>query len=66
MRLLTKNLFPHQKFNHFPCTYQLGRKDNLFKHYKHFKRLFPELYNYMPMTYILPNDSESFEHEFKK
>ena len=66
MRLLTKNLFPFQKFNHFPCTYQLGRKDNLFKHYKHFKRLFPELYNYMPMTYILPNDSESFEHEFKK
>ena len=66
MRLLTKNLFPFQKFNHFPCTYQLGRKDNLFKHYKHFKRLFPELYNYMPMTYILPNDSETFEHEFKK
>ena len=66
MRLLTKNLFPFQKFNHFPCTYQLGRKDNLFKHYKHFKRLFPELYNYMPVTYILPNDSENFEHEFKK
>ena len=66
MRLLTKNLFPHQKFNHFPCTYQLGRKDNLFKHYKHFRRLFPELYNYMPVTYILPNDSESFEYEFKK
>ena len=66
MRLLTKNLFPFQKFNHFPCTYQLGRKDNLFKHYKHFKRLFPEIYNYMPITYILPNDSENFEHEFKK
>ena len=66
MRLLTKNLFPFQKFNHFPCTYQLGRKDNLFKHYKHFKRLFPELYNYMPITYILPNDSENFEHEYKK
>ena len=66
MRLLTKNLFPYQKFNHFPCTYQLGRKDNLFKHYKHFKRLFPEFYNYMPVTYILPKDSEIFEHEFKK
>ena len=66
MRLLTKNLFPHQKFNHFPCTYQLGRKDNLFKHYKHFRRLFPDLYNYMPVTYILPNDSEIFDYEFKK
>ena len=66
MRLLTKNLFPHQKFNHFPCTYQLGRKDNLFKHYKYFRRLFPDLYNYMPVTYILPNDSEIFEYEFKK
>ena len=66
MKLLTKNLFPYQKFNHFPSTYQLGRKDNLFKHYKHFKRLFPELYNYMPITFILPNDSENFENEFKK
>jgi len=66
MKLITKNLFPHQKFNHFPSTYQLGRKDNLFKHYKHFKRLFPDLYNYMPMTFILPSDSENFEHEFKK
>ena len=66
MRLLTKNLFPYQKFNHFPCTYQLGRKDNLFKHYKHFKRLFPDLYNYMPMTFILPNDSDNFEYEYKK
>ena len=66
MKLLIKNLFPFQKFNHYPSTYQLGRKDNLFKHYKHFRRLFPDLYNYMPVTYILPNDSKNFEIEFKK
>ena len=66
MRLLTKNLFPFQKFNHFPCTYQLGRKDNLFKHFKSFKRLVPDLYNYIPSTYILPMDSNNFEAELKK
>ena len=66
MRLLIRNLYPYQKFNHFPCTYQLGRKDNLYKHYKQFKRIAPELYNYIPPTYILPLDTENFEIELKK
>ena len=66
MRLLIRNLAKYQKFNHFPCTYQLGRKDNLFKHFKSFKRLVPDLYNYIPSTYILPMDSNNFEAELKK
>ena len=66
MRLLIRNLSLYQKFNHFPCTYQLGRKDNLYKHFKQFKRLAPDVYNYIPPTYILPMDSENFEMELKK
>ena len=66
MRLLIRNLTIYQKFNHFPCTYQLGRKDNLYKHYKYFKRIVPDLFNYMPQTFILPMDTENFETELKK
>ena len=65
MRLLIRSLSLNQKFNHFPCTYQLGRKDNLYKHYKYFKRIAPEPYNYIPTTFILPIDAENFENELK-
>ena len=66
MRLLIRGLSLYQKFNHFPCTYQLGRKDNLFKHYKYYKRIVPDSYNYLPQTFILPMDTENFENELKK
>ena len=66
MRLLIRSLSKHQKFNHFPCTYQLGRKDNLFKHFKYFKKLVPDLFNYIPSSYILPMDIDIFESELKK
>ena len=66
MRLLIRSLSLYQKFNHFPCTYQLGRKDNLYKHYKFFKRIASDFYNYIPPTFILPMDSDNFESELKK
>ena len=66
MRALIRNLHKNQKFNHFPCTYQLGRKDNLYKHYKTLKRIIPDIYNYMPMTFLLPFDIDYFETEYKK
>ena len=56
----------NQKYNHFPSTFQLGRKDNLYKHIKYFKRLFPDLYNFVPSTYIIPSDGKNFEYDFKK
>ena len=66
MRILIRNLSSYQKYNHFPCTFYLGRKDNLYKYFKYYKRLFPQMYNYAPATYILPNDGEAFETEYKK
>ena len=62
IRLINKN----QKYIHYPSTFQLGRKDNLYKHIKYFKRLFPDLYNYVPATYIFPSDDKNFEYDFKK
>ena len=66
MRDLIRKLGKNQKFNHFPSTYQIGLKDNMYKHFKLYKKLFPNYYNFVPETFILPNDSESFENIYKK
>ena len=66
MRELIRIINRAQKYNHFPCTFQLGRKDNLYKHIKSYKRLFPNLYTFIPTTYIIPTDIKDFEIDFKK
>ena len=66
MRDLIRKLGKNQKFNHFPSTYQIGLKDNMYKHFKLYKKAFPKLYNFVPDTYILPNDAEIFENIYKK
>lgn len=66
MKELIREINYNQKYNHFPSTFQLGRKDNLYKHIKYFKRLFPDLYNFVPSTYIIPSDGKNFEFNFKK
>ena len=66
MRDLTRIINKYQKYNHFPCTFQLGRKDNLYKHLKHYKRFLPDLYNFVPATYIVSLDGKNFEFDFKK
>ena len=66
MKALIRNIHQNQKYNHFISTFHLGRKDNLYKHFKYYKRIFPEMYNYAPATYILPTDGPDFEVEYKK
>lgn len=56
MSALIKKLNKYQRFNHFPCTWQLGRKDNLWRNYKIMKTAFPDDYDFVPETYILPED----------
>ena len=55
---LLNELNPYQRFNHFPMTWQLSRKDNLYNNFMKMKQKFPQDYNYMPETYILPKDLE--------
>ena len=50
-----KTLHKYQKFNHFPMTWQLSRKDNLYNNYYNMKVKFPDEYKYMPETYVLPS-----------
>ena len=66
MKMLIRNIHLNQKYNHYISTFHLGRKDNLYKHFKYYKRLFPEMYNYAPATFILPTDGPDFEVEYKK
>ena len=66
MKMMIRNIHQNQKYNHFISTFHLGRKDNLYKHFKYYKRLFPEMYNYAPPTFILPTDGPDFENEYKK
>ena len=66
MRELIRSINKCQKYNHFPTTYQLGRKDNMYRHYRYYNKIFPNDYNYTPLTFILPFDGEKFEVEYNK
>ena len=51
-----QELNQYQRFNHFPMTWQLSRKDNLYNNYFKLHTKFPKDYHYMPETYCLPKD----------
>jgi tubulin polyglutamylase TTLL4 len=65
MSVLIRKLNKHQRYNHFPCTWQIGRKDNLWKNYKIMWIQFPEDYDFIPHTFILPEDQEEMLKEVK-
>ena len=49
-------LLSHQKVNHFPNSLQLGRKDCLNKNIFHMQIRFPKEFNFLPRSYILPQE----------
>lgn len=54
-----KLLHDHQKFNHFPGTYHIGRKDYLWRNIQRMKEKFGDRkFDIMPTTYILPQDKK--------
>ena len=65
MSILIKKLNKYQRYNHFPCTWQLGRKDYLWKNYKILNSIFPEDYNFIPETYIIPEDQNLFNQIYE-
>ena len=66
-----KNISKGSELNKYQKVggYRRGRyfflKNSLYKCYKHMKNLFHEDYNYMPETYIYPEDRELIENKFK-
>ncbi|XP_035743508.1 uncharacterized protein LOC118451242 [Vespa mandarinia] len=62
-----KNLKEFQKVNHFPGTFQVGRKDRLWRNVsrmmtKYGKREF----GFVPRTYVLPQDLRCFHQIWEK
>ncbi|VDM70620.1 unnamed protein product [Strongylus vulgaris] len=54
-----RSLKPHQKVNHYPGAFHIGRKDRLWMHIeKQQRRLGENVYGIMPKTYLLPKDYE--------
>jgi hypothetical protein len=63
---LISKLNDYQRYNHFPCTWQLGRKDNLWKNFLRMKSLFVKDFKFMPLTYIFPEDKNKFHKNYDK
>ena len=60
-----KHLNKYQRYNHFPFTWELSRKDYLYTHYKIMQNKFPKDFNYIPQSFILPRDKELITLLFK-
>ena len=49
--------FLHFQINHFPGSFQIGRKDRLWKNLSHMQAIHGKKeYNFFPLTFILPAD----------
>ncbi|CAO2628819.1 Probable tubulin polyglutamylase TTLL2 [Lemmus lemmus] len=61
------NVKPWQRLNHHPGTTTLTRKDCLAKCLAHMRRLYGEsLYEFTPLTFIMPTDYTKFVAEYSK
>jgi hypothetical protein len=58
---------PHQKINHFPGTWGIGRKDNLHRRMtalaQHYGRA---KYGFVPVGFLLPAEARSFELDYNQ
>jgi len=55
----------YQIYNHFLLEDELGSKDRLYYHYRKFKNVYPNDYNYHPESFILPEDYNLIKEKFK-
>ena len=54
------NLKKYQKINHFPGMSAVARKTRLARNIARMQRVFPEEYNFVPQSWVLPDDSNAF------
>lgn len=55
---------PYQRFNHFPKTAQICRKDTLCRLLRKMRAVYGSIYNFIPQTFLLPNEYTKFVQEF--
>eukprot|EP00397_Hematodinium_sp_SG-2012_P009763 GEMP01009855.1.p1 GENE.GEMP01009855.1~~GEMP01009855.1.p1 ORF type:complete len:796 (+),score=165.26 GEMP01009855.1:463-2850(+) len=55
-----RNYHPFQKTNHFPGSWNLGRKDLVWRHIARMRRVHGSAFNICPESFILPEDAKNF------
>lgn len=64
---LFKDIREFQKLNHFPGTFQIGRKDKLWKNFVRLQAKFgKEEFGFLPKTFVLPGDVKLLKTAFDK
>ncbi|CAL4121752.1 unnamed protein product, partial [Meganyctiphanes norvegica] len=64
---LFKDIREFQKLNHFPGTFQIGRKDKLWKNFVRLQTKFgKEEFGFIPKTFVLPGEMKAFKTAFDK
>ncbi|XP_065214655.1 tubulin monoglutamylase TTLL4-like [Planococcus citri] len=59
-------LHEHQKFNHFPSTYHVGRKDSLWKNIKQMKQRYGDRkFDIAPPSFVLPEEKKTFRMQWE-
>eukprot|EP00118_Oscarella_pearsei_P001491 m.7589 g.7589 ORF g.7589 m.7589 type:complete len:786 (+) comp19114_c0_seq1:73-2430(+) len=62
-----RSVMNFQKINHFPGTFEIGRKDRLWRNLVRMQaRHGKKEYDFFPQTYVLPNDSVALKQEFDR
>ncbi|BES88074.1 tubulin-tyrosine ligase activity [Nesidiocoris tenuis] len=62
-----KTLYDYQKINHLPGTFQIGRKDRLWKNiYKFMTKFGKKEFGFLPRTYVLPQDTKILRQAWDK
>ena len=60
---IIKSIKSYQKINHFPKSFNLGRKDAMWRNYQILEEQFPDDYDFCPKTFIFPEDADVLEAE---
>jgi len=64
---LYTGLNPYQKINHFPCSYEITRKNCLGPNVQKLQEKFSAKdFDFVPETYLLPTQFEEFKNYFGK
>eukprot|EP00755_Sulcionema_specki_P035399 Sspe_Gene.104805::Locus_81854_Transcript_1_1_Confidence_1.000_Length_570::g.104805::m.104805/K16600/TTLL2; tubulin polyglutamylase TTLL2 len=52
--------YPYQRLNHFPKSTEITKKDTLLRNIRRMKGIFGQVCDFVPTTFILPNDYVRF------
>lgn len=63
---LVTSQYEVQKINHFPMAGFFCIKDQLYRMLKKQRALYGQMYNFVPLTFILPNDYSKFIDVFTR